>query len=46
MGRQTAEKMKKDIVACSLEVMAPLSCEEKKIFATLLFKMAVYNDED
>ena len=46
MGRQAAEKMKKDIVACSVEVMSPLSDEEKKVFATLLFKMASGNDEE
>ena len=37
--------MKTDIVNCSIEIMDPLTDDEKKTFVTLLFKMAdVSND--
>ena len=39
-GKQMSEQMKKDIVNCSIEIMDPLTDEEKKTFVTLLFKMA------
>ena len=44
-GKQVAEKMKTDIVNCSIEIMDPLTDDEKKTFVTLLFKMVdVSND--
>ena len=39
-GRRVADGIKKDIVNCSVEIMDPLTDDEKKTFVTLLFKMA------
>ena len=44
-GKQVAEQMKKDIVNCSVEIMDPLTDDEKKTFVTLLFKMAGSSNE-
>ena len=45
-GKSIAEKMKKDVVVSSVEIMDPLTDEEKKTFVYLLFKMAQDKNED
>ena len=45
-GKQVAQEMKKSVACHSLEIMDPLSDDEKRTFVTLLFKMAMYDDEE
>ena len=45
-GKHVADEMKKSLECNSLEIMDPLTSEEKLTFVKLLFKMAMDNDEE
>ena len=45
-GMQVAQEMKKSVACHSMEIMSPLNSEEKITFVTLLFKMAMHDDEE
>ena len=45
-GKDVANEMKKSVACHSLEIMDPLTSDEKLTFVKLLFKMAMDNDED
>ena len=45
-GKQVAHEMKKSVACHSVEIMDPLSDDEKRTFVTLLFKMAMHDDEE
>jgi len=45
-GKLVADEMKKSVACHSLEIMDPLTPDEKLTFVKLLFKMAMDNDEE